>query len=83
MKDLHNLIIPHYAAFWRVMGTQLGISKGILDIIEYDEHHKAESCCNAVLKEWLEVDSSASWEKLFKVIESLEPNRNQAPEKGN
>ena len=50
LKDLHNHIIPHYAAHWRMIGVQLGLPKGRLDIIEYDNCDKAEPCCDAVLE---------------------------------
>jgi len=82
LKDLHNHITPHYAAHWRVIGTLLGLPKGTLDIIKYDNKDKAEPCCDAVLEEWLEVDPSASWEKLFKVIESPAVSSDQASDKG-
>ena len=52
------------------MGALLGLSSGELKIIEQDNHYKAAPCCNAVLEKWLEVDPSASWEKLFIVIDS-------------
>ena len=82
LKDLHNHITPHYAARWRVIGTLLGLPKGRLDIIEHDNYHKAEPCCDAVLGEWLEVDPSASWEKLLEAIESPAVSSDQAPDKG-
>jgi len=53
-----------------VIGTLLGLPSGTLDVIKYDNHDKAEACCNAMLKKWLAVDPSASWEQLLKVIES-------------
>jgi len=65
-----------------VIGTLLCLPKGRLDIIEYDNRDKAEPCCDAMLKEWLEVDPSASWEKLFKVIKSPSVSSDQAPDKG-
>ena len=70
LKDLHNHITPHYAARWRIIGTLLGLPKGTLDIIEHDNYHKAEPCCDAVWEKWLEVDPSASWNKLQSVIHS-------------
>ena len=70
LKDLYQHITPHYATHWNVIGTQLGLSTGTLDIIENDNMHKAVQCCNGMLKKWLEVDTTASWEKLLKVIES-------------
>jgi len=82
LKELHNHITPLYAAHWRVIGTQLGLPTGRLDIIEHDNYHKAELCCNAVLEEWLEVDPSASWNKLLSVIQSPAVSSNQAVEKG-
>ncbi|XP_065884799.1 mothers against decapentaplegic homolog 9-like isoform X2 [Dysidea avara] len=52
------------------MGTLLGISTEELRIIEHDNYHKAVPCCNAMLEKWLDVDTNATWEKLFRVIES-------------
>jgi len=70
LKDLYNHITLQYATDWRVIGTLLGLPSGALDIIENDNMCKAASCCNNMLKRWLEVDETASWEKLFAVIES-------------
>ena len=70
LKDLYQYITPQYATHWKVIGTQLGLSTAALDIIEVDNMHKAMQCCNSMLKKWLEVDTTASWGKLFKVIES-------------
>ena len=82
LKDLHNHITPHYAARWRVIGILLGLPSGTLDIIKYDNCDKARPCCDAVLKEWLEVDPSANWQKLLEVIESPAVSSDQAPDKG-
>ena len=70
LKDLYQHITPQYAADWIVIGTLLGLPSGTLDIIEYDHMHKASPCCNAMLRKWLEMDITASWRKLFTVIES-------------
>ena len=82
LKDLHSHITPNYAAHWREIGTLLGLPSGTLDIIKYDNRDKARPSCDAVLEEWLQVEPSASWEKLFKVIESLAVSSDQAPDKG-
>ena len=81
LKDLHHYITPQYAVQWRVIGTQLGLPTGTLDIIEHDNHYKARECCNAMLKEWLQVDTTASWRKLFTVVESPAVSYS-APDKG-
>jgi len=82
LKDLHNQITPNFAAHWRTIGILLDLSNGTLDIIKYDNHDKARLCCDAMLEEWFEVDPSASWEKLLKVIETLVVSRKQATDKG-
>ena len=53
-----------------MIGVLLGIPSEALDIIENDNRDKAEPCCNEMLKKWLQVDITASWEKLFTAIES-------------
>ena len=82
LKDLHSHITPHYAAHWRVIGTQLGLPCETLDIIEQDNVYRSVPCCNTMWNKWLKMDTSASWEKLFKVIESPAVSSDQAPDKG-
>ena len=82
LKDLHNHITPHYAAHWRAIGTVLGLPSGTLEIIKYDNRDKAEPCCDAVLEEWLEVDPSASWNKLLSIIQSPAVSGDQTAKEG-
>ena len=63
------------------MGTLLGLSSKTLDIIEYDNPYNVMDCCNAMLKKWLETDTTASWRKFFTAIESPVVSGN-APDKG-
>ena len=81
LKDLYQHITPQYATDWIVIGTLLGLPSGTLNIIEHDNMYKATHCCNAMLKKWLEVDITATWGKLFAVIE-LPAVSCSAPEKG-
>jgi len=67
---LYEYITPDYAVYWKLVGTLLGISSGELKIIEYDCNDKAVPCCNTMLEKWLEVDPTATWEKLFVTIDS-------------
>ena len=70
LKDLYQHVTPQYAAVWKVIGTLLGLASGALDIIQYNNHDKAVPCCNDMWKKWLQVDTDASWGKLFTAIES-------------
>ena len=65
-------ITLHYATCWR------GVIGMLLGIIEHDNYHKAEHCCNAVLEEWLEVNSCESWNKLPSIIQSPAMSSDQA-----
>ena len=41
LKNLQNHVTPNYAAHWRVIGTQLGLPSGTLDIIEQDHVYRS------------------------------------------
>lgn len=77
LKDLYEYITPRYATKWRLIGTLLGLSAEEIDIIENDNVYKVVQCCNSMLKRWLEVDTAASWEKIFAAIESPAMNGKQ------
>ena len=68
-KDLQRYVTPKYATNWKEIGIQLNLSNGDLSIIEVDNPHSVKKQCNAMLFKWLEVDSSASWQKLFTAID--------------
>ena len=69
-RDLYNYITPRYATQWKVIGTLLDLPSETLNIIERNHMFQVDLCCNAMLGKWLELDTSASWGKLFTVIES-------------
>ena len=70
LKDLYNLITPEYAAHWKVIGTLLGIEKGILDAIEVGFPTNTLWCCNKLLDTWVERDTNATWKNIIEVIDS-------------
>ena len=82
LPDLCEHFTPQYALKWKVIGTLLDLPSERLDVIEHDNFYQAEPCCNAMLKWWLQVDPTASWGKLFTVIESLAVSSSQAIYKG-
>ena len=53
------------------MGILLNIPIASLNTIEYDNAYKASRCCNAMLEKWLEIDSTATWKKLFFAVECI------------
>ena len=81
LKDLYQHITPQYAADWKVIGTLLGLPSGKLKAIEAGYPTNVKWCCNQMFEKWLEMDTTASWSKLFTVIESPAVSCS-APDKG-
>ena len=74
IKELHKSIVPLWAAKWRELGEELGLSQHELENISMDHAyhpHRCEECCKAVLKKWLEQDLTASWIKLNEATDSI------------
>ena len=63
LKDLYQHITPQYAADWEVIGTLLGLPSGELKAIEAGYPTNVKWCCNQMLKKWLEMQPTASWEQ--------------------
>ena len=53
-----------------MIGTLLGLANGELRAIEAGYPTDVKWCCNKMLEMWLEENPTASWRKLFTVIES-------------
>jgi len=70
LKELTEQIVPDYATQWKLIGTLLGLSKGDIKMIEYDNPRNVAECCRSMLEKWLELDSEATWEKIINVINS-------------
>ena len=77
LAKLYNEVTPKYADKWEEIGTKLGLLKGCLEAIKADWPTN-KCCCNRMLDEWVDVDTTASWEKISAVIQSLEVHDIQA-----
>ena len=74
MKDLHSDIVKQYAVHWERLGLELGLMDyHIANISENNARHprRVEVCCTAVLQQWLDSDSSATWGKLDDAIKKI------------
>ena len=80
-RDLQRHVTPQYAADWREIGVELGLTDAKLREIEAGNPTNLKWCCNRVFSEWLRMDTTASWEKLFAAIES--PAVSGGPVRGN
>ena len=66
--ELVQHVIPQYAADWWNIGLVLGLTDAKLRTIRMDNPHSVEGCCYEMFAEWLKVDTTASWKKLFTAI---------------
>jgi len=48
----------------------LGLPKGEMRAIQKGNPTDTKWCCNNMLEKWLDLDSNASWRKMFIAIES-------------
>ena len=70
LKELYQYVTPRHAAGWFEIGIQLGLSCGELKAIKAGNPTDVKWCCNEMWMQWLQEDATASWEKLFMVINS-------------
>ena len=72
--ELHQNIVPVYAARWRDLGVQLKIPLHHLDTIavNYVNHpYYSQQCCKAVLQKWMEITPNATMNMLQIAIDGL------------
>jgi len=68
---LTNLITPHHAANWRVIGSSLDLSKSDLDIIAHDHGRSAIESCTQMWGKWLETNYRATWEDVLNALKTI------------
>ena len=83
MMNLVQHFIPYYAEKWKDIGILLGLNNHMLNCIKTDHPTDAKSCCREMLDMWLKTDFTASWEKLFTVIDSPAVSSGQGIDKDN
>ena len=69
-RELQRHVTPQYATEWKQIGVELGLTDAKLRAIRQDNPHRITDCCNEMFSEWLRMDPTATWEKLFVAIES-------------
>ena len=70
MKDLQSSITLKYATQWMVIGTQLGIDYGFLQINGKNFPSDVSRCCNEMLQRWLQSDCNTTWDKIWEAVKS-------------
>ena len=63
LMNLCEKVTPYFATYWWRIGVFLNIHHGELASIEHD-FRSCQERCDRMLAKWLDVDTTASWEKL-------------------
>ena len=74
LADLYRDVVPVYAIHWEELGIKLGLKEHHIATISCDNAYnpnRTVNCCKSMLNKWLEIDSSATWDKLRNVIRTL------------
>ena len=69
LKELQKLITFNYASCWKEIGIELNLPYATIQTIEAD-HRNSEQRCTGILAKWLDVDVSATWQKILQAIDS-------------
>ena len=70
IKDINNHVVIKCATYWKQLGKCLDIDEDLLNIIEKD-NPECEDGCSRMLREWLDLNPSASWAMLFDAIDKV------------
>ena len=63
------------AVQWYDLGVQLLLDTNVLNIIRQDHLANTEACCNELFNRWLQVDRTASWNKLIEALRNIGKNQ--------
>ena len=81
LSFLMNYIAAEIPAKWRAVGTQLNLSNGKLDQIEYEHRGSCDCCFSAVFSLWESQPNSAAlpyeWFSLYEALRSPQVSENQ------
>ena len=73
-RNINRYVVPHYATKWRDLGEALQICSSRLNIIATDNPNSCEERCKAMLRKWLELNPSATWDKLTNAVDRILSN---------
>ena len=81
LVDLYKDVVPQYAIHWEDLGIKLGLEKHHIDTISHNNAYnpnRTVDCCKSMLKKWLEIDCSATWDKLRNAIRTITKGESMA-----
>ena len=76
ISELHKYVKRQVSPQWKDLGIQLLNSEQAkkLDVFEANYPKNLERCCTEMFIYWLQVDSTASWDKLITALQCIDHN---------
>ena len=73
IPELHDLVKVKVSPQWKDLGNQLLSTEQAckLDVIQADHPGDSEKCCTIMFHYWLQVDTTASWDKLITALQHI------------
>ena len=78
---MYKDVVPQYAIHWEDFGIKLGLEKHHIDTISHNNAYnpnRTVDCCKSMLKKWLEMDYSATRDKLRNAIRTITKGESMA-----
>ena len=66
---MFKYVTPRYASHWKEIGIFLDLKPEEIEIIKMDNPEDTKRRCNDMFIKWLQINSNASWEKLFNALD--------------
>ena len=76
LSELTCTVINQHAAQWEDLGALLGLEDYDIANIAKDYRNQSIDACRQMLIKWLQIDTLATWGKLYDAIELLTPRGN-------
>jgi len=70
LKDLLNLVSPHYAVAWKEIGEELGVPVGTLNALQKNYPDDCDRCCDKMLEEWCSLGANPKWRNVLNALDS-------------
>ena len=75
LSELHKHVKKEVSTRWYDLGLQLledPEQVNQLNIIQYNNSKDSEKCCAELFEYWLQVDTTASWNKLITALQQVQ-----------
>ncbi|XP_065919658.1 uncharacterized protein [Dysidea avara] len=74
MKELHQFVIPHIAAYWREVADYLKYTIGVIKTIKEKYNYDPAKCCDELFRNWLCTSNGVepkTWSTLINTLKDI------------